>query len=140
MVDTPDGPTLADCRTEIERLHDFFVAYYTGETADISPMEAALAPDFEMVSPGGDVLDREEVIELVRSKRNGYDSGEFDIAIYGVELLDSAQTHAVARYEEHQTGPDGDDARVSTVLFRTDKDTPAGRSWVTVHETWLDAQ
>lgn len=42
----------------------------------------------------------------------------------------------VCRYEEWQTTPDGENGRVSTVVFRVDADTPGGLSWVNVHETW----
>lgn len=124
-----------DCRNEIERLHEQFVQFYTGERGDIEPVEAALEPGFEMVEPGGTVLDRESVLAMVRENGDSYAPGEFDIEIRNVERIETAGNLTVCRYEEWQTAPDGSDGRVSTVVFRADPDTPDGLSWVSVHET-----
>jgi hypothetical protein len=131
-------PTREDCRREIERLHDFFVDWYTGQADEFGRMEAAIAPGFVMVGPDSDRLDRESVLSMVREKSGGYQPGEFDIDIRNVELVDAGTEHAVCRYEEWQTTPDEEKGRVSTVLFRTDDSAPTGLAWVTVHETWLD--
>ncbi len=122
---------------EIEALHDFFVAYYTGERTDFSRFPAALAADFEMVTPGGSCLDREAVLELVEKRGDTYDPGEFDIEIRDSRIIDSGPGYALARYEEHQTTPDERTARLSTVLLHVDEGAPGGLSWVSVHETWL---
>lgn len=137
-----DAPTLPACRREIDELHDFFVAWYTGacDREGFERMEAVIAPGFEMVTPDGDRLGREAVLGMVRDAYTGRDPGTFDIEIGNVELLDGGPDHAVARYEEWQTTPDGEDGRVSTVLFRPDPDAPNGLVWVTVHETWLDTE
>ena len=132
------APTVADCREEIERLHDFFVAWYTGETGDFEPMAAAIADDFEMIGPDGDRVGATGVLEMVREIHDEYDIGEFDIDIRNVEMVDAGDGYAVTRYEEWQTTPEGESGRLSTALFHTDDEAPAGFSWVTVHETWLD--
>ncbi|MFC7134612.1 MULTISPECIES: hypothetical protein [Salinibaculum] len=132
--------TLADCRDEIERLHEFFVAWYTGETGDFEPMAAAIGSDFEMVSPDGDRIGQEAVLEMVRETHDAYDPGEFDIDIRNVEMVDAGDGYAVPRYEEWQTTPEGENGRLSTALFHTDTEAPAGLSWVTVHETWVERE
>lgn len=137
MSDSP--PTLDTCRREIEQLHQFFVDWYTGRTQNFTRMERVIGSEFEMVTPDADVLGRNAVLEMVRDGRDNHDPGAFDIDIRAVTLLDSTETHAVVRYEEWQTSPDGEDGRISTVVFRPDSETPNGLVWVTVHETWLDS-
>ncbi len=134
----PATPTREACWREIEELHAFFVAWYTGQAEDFERMEAAIAPDFEMVTPDGDRLDRGAVLGTVRAGRGKHDPGTFDIEIRNVDLLEAGDGYAVARYEEWQTAPDGGDGRLSTVVFRPNEDAPGGLAWVTVHETWLD--
>ncbi len=133
-----DPPTLSACRREIEELHAFFVAWYTRQAGEFDRMEAVIAPDFEMVTPDGDRLDRGAVLGMVRDGRGRHEQGTFDIDVRDVALLDRSDGHAVARYEEWQTSPDGGDGRVSTVAFRPDPGAPNRLAWVTVHETWLD--
>jgi hypothetical protein len=130
-------PTLAACRREIKRLHDFFVSYYTGETDDSSPFIDALAPDFEMVGPDGDVLGRGAVVSLVEGKARAYGPGTFAIDIRNVVLVESGDGYALVRYEEHQRTPDDDTARLSSAFLRSDAGAPGGLAWKTVHETWL---
>lgn len=131
-------PTPAECQREIEALHDFFVAWYTGETTDFQRLEGALAPAFEMVSPDGERVSREAIVEAIREREGVHAPGSFDIDIRNVEMLDSGKDYAVVRYEEWQTTPDGENGRLSTVLFHADSAAPDGLSWVTVHETWLE--
>lgn len=133
-------PTITEraCRTEIEALHDFFVAWYTGRADGVDRLEAVLAPHFEMVTPDAERVGRGEVIDSVRATGDAYDPGAFDIDIKHFDAVDIHEGHAVARYEEWQHTPDGTNSRLSTVFFRADSDAPNGLSWVTVHETWLE--
>ncbi|MFT4922498.1 MAG: hypothetical protein ACI8XM_001715 [Haloarculaceae archaeon] len=134
-------PTLDACRREIEELHDFFVAWYTGacDPGDFERMADVIDPGFEMVQPGGDRVDSETVLGMVREARDQYEPEAFDIEIRNVELLDSGTDHALARYEEWQTSPDGETGRISTVLFRTDPAAPNGLVWTALQETWLES-
>lgn len=134
----PATPTREACRREIEELHAFFVAWYTGQAEGFGRMEAAIASGFEMVTPDGDRLDREAVLGMVREGRGTHDPGTFDIEIRNVDLLETGDECALVRYEEYQTAPEGGDGRVSTVLFRPDDTAPGGLAWVTVHETWIE--
>jgi len=148
--------TLDACRREIEALHAFFVGWYAGERNDFDRMERALGPGFEMITPGGERLDREEVLAAVRGAHGEHAAGAFDIEIRSVEPVDVREGVAAVRYEEWQTnsGPDagsagggGTDAaaadrattgRISTALFHADPDAPEGVAWAALHETWLE--
>lgn len=132
-------PALPTCRAEIERLHDRFVAWFTGgDDADFDEIERALAPEFEMVTPDGRRVARDAVLESIREAHGRNAPGEFDIEIRNVEVVHATDDHATVRYEEWQTTPAGETGRVSTVLFRVDPAAPGGLVWLDVHETWLD--
>jgi hypothetical protein len=131
-------PTLAECQQEIESLHDFFVAWYCGEPAEFSRLSDALGPEFEMIHPDGERVSRKAILESIRETEAAYDPGEFTIDIRNVEAVDIGDDYAVLRYEEWQTTPDGENGRLSTVLFDVDSDAPNELAWVTVHETWLE--
>lgn len=133
-------PSHATCRREIESLHEFFVDWYTGQTAEDSydRLERALAADFEMVTPDGI---RSEYADVVDGIGDGYASrepGTFDIEIRNVETRYTVDDHALVRYEEWQETPDGTTGRLSTVLFADDPDAPGDVVWLDLHETWLD--
>jgi hypothetical protein len=128
---------LANCRREIEELHAFFVGWYTGRRDDFERMKRAIGQGFEMVTPDGDCLGREAVLAMVHDGNDQYDPGEFDIEIRNVAAVDTGSDHALVRYEEWQSGPEGQDGRLSSVLFRPGKDAPRSIVWAGLHETWL---
>lgn len=135
--------TTPEYTAEIEALHAFFEDWYharvdrDGDAFD--RLRTALAEDFEMVVPSGDLRDREAVltgIEAQYGSRVDADPG-FRIEIRDVTLVDETDDRALCRYVEHQR-VDGDwEARLSTVLLGYDSDTPTGLAWRHVHETWL---
>lgn len=136
-------PPLAACTREIEGLHDFFVAWYTGQREDFARMERAIDDGFEMVTPDGDRLDRAETLAMVRDGHDRQPPGTFDIDIRAVELVErlSHPDVAIVRYEEWQTDETAqkrqETGRVSTATFRVDDAAPEGVAWTSVHETWL---
>ena len=117
-------------RTEIEELHRFFERWLGGEENDFSRCDRALAHDFTMVGPGGEVRSREA---LVKGLLDAHGKRPVAIEIRNFEMRELANELALARYEEWQD----DRGRVSTALFRVRGDAPNGIEWVTVHETWL---
>jgi hypothetical protein len=137
---TTETPAREDCCREVRELHEFFVAYYTGECPEheFERVERALAPGFEMAGPDGDRVDREQVLSWIEGKRGTYDAGAFDIEIRGCERLSAGPGFALVRYEEWQTAPDGETGRLSSALLRPDDDAPAGLRWVALQETWLE--
>ncbi|MFC7135910.1 DUF4440 domain-containing protein [Halobaculum litoreum] len=128
------------CRAEIERLHDCFVAWFTGASDDdeFAAVADALHPDFELVTPDGTRRGRESVLESIRGAHGRDEPGAFDIAIRNVAVVDATADRATVRYEEWQETPDGTTGRVSTVLFRAADDAPGGLVWRDLHETWIE--
>jgi len=119
-------------RTEIEELHRFFERWLSGDEDDFSRCDRALARDFTMVAPGGEVRTRDA---LVRGLLDAQGKRPVSIRIRNFEMFELAPELALARYEEWH----GDQGRVSTALFRVRGNAPNGIEWVTVHETWLPA-
>lgn len=126
---------------EIEALHEFFVAWFTGSIAE-SEFEtgfmARFDPDFLLIPPAGIVLDRDGIASAVR---DGYGSNPgFRIAIRNVRVRRVFEGHVLATYEEWQrnalASEPPDNARLATVLFA---DTRPLR-WLYVHETWMPAE
>lgn len=128
------------CRREIVGLHDQFVRWFTGtiDRDGFDRIEAALAPEFELVTPDGDRLERDGVLEWLRDSYGREEPGDMEIDIEDVALLETTDTHALARYEEWERTTDGRTGRISTALFRQDPDAPEGVTWVALHETALE--
>ena len=121
-------------RNEIEELHRFFELWFAGEIDDFSRCDRALASDFTMVGPGGDVSTRESLVRGLEGAR-----GQRRVAIR-IENLDVHPLDGglvLARYEEWQDEGGASQGRVSTALFRPRADAPCGIEWVTVHETFI---
>src|SRR5262249_983969 len=77
---------VALARREVLTLHEFFVAWFRPDSAvaDFNSCEAALAPDFRMVTPDGMVNDRASVVERLRRARRSQ-SADFSIVISCIE-------------------------------------------------------
>lgn len=123
-----------DCESEIIGLHAFFERWLAGETDDLSRCEAVLADGFAMVGPGGNLIDRETLLENLRAAH-----GE---RVVGIRIENYAERTIgdelrVATYEEWQDEQGTERGRLSTALFRARADTPFGVEWLHVHETWL---
>ena len=133
-------PSEDACRAEIERLHDRFVAWFTGATDpdDFDAVERALAPEFELVTPDGDRADRAAVLDSIRGAHGRNDPGTFDIEIRNVEVVHGAADRATVRYEEWQEIARGTTGRISTALLREAADAPGGLLWLDLHETWIE--
>ena len=134
-------------RTDIEReiieLHEFFEGWFTGslEQTDeqFSRVSAVLADGFVLVSPGGDLDEREPLLEGSRSAYDGRPS-DFRIWIEDVEVRHSRGDVTVVTYEEwQQSGDDEPTCRLSTVVFAEAQRTPNGVEWLHVHEVWRQA-
>ena len=127
-------------RREIEALHKFFVAWFSGSIPE-SEFDAGLLarfdPGFHLIPPAGIVLDLDGIATGIRE---GYATNpEFRIAIRNVQIRREFDGHILATYEEWQrnalASEPAENARLATVLFA---DTKLLR-WLHVHETWLPA-
>ncbi|MDJ0496420.1 MAG: DUF4440 domain-containing protein [Acidimicrobiia bacterium] len=122
-----------DCFDEVARLHRFFQDWFRGDLdrADFAICEEALAPGFAMVTPGGDHIDRDAILEAIRRHR-AREAKSFTIETVGRGYQHVNGVHLVT-YEERQAG-----AR-SSIRLSTAALTRNGPKylWHLVHETWV---
>ena len=129
---------LETCRTEIAELHAFFQAWFRAELPETDAAFArfgeALAPGFEIVTPSGKRLARDEILTGVRSARGSSDKRIWTRDERVREIADGLY---LATYEEWQADGADERGRISTAVLRERSDAPGGVEWVHVHETWL---
>ncbi|MGF1509791.1 MAG: hypothetical protein ACFB9M_09865 [Myxococcota bacterium] len=126
-------------RYEIEDLHRFFVAWFTGAIEDSDQVFAAqfssrFAPEFQMVAPSGA---RTKLPALANGLRSAHGSNPaFEIDIVDVSMVTASERVFVATYMERQRNaknthpPDND--RFSTAVFRKNDERLL---WVHLQET-----
>ncbi len=135
--------TVAQCAAEIQRLHDFFQAWFTGsvpnDAANFQAFHVAMDEEFTIIGPDGQLR---EMSALSAGLRAAYGK-EPTIRIWTeqCQLLRKLDDTILCTYEEWQQITTGDKqettARLSTVLFRRVAAAPHGLAWLHVHETWL---
>ncbi len=71
------------CQDEVADLHLFFQEWFRGVlSADgFERFEAALAPDFTIVMPGGELVERAEIVAAIRRHHGGEPTS------FGIETL-----------------------------------------------------
>ena len=99
-----DTELLARCTREIEELHTFFQAWFSGELANDEAIFGRFAntlhPDFTIVSPNGTIENNATIQQLVRS---AHGSGAIKIHIENVTARKLSNEIILAQYEEWQT-------------------------------------
>lgn len=137
---------IGQCETEIIELHRFFERWFNGELEDspeaFSRLSDVLSERFQMVSPGGETLERREVLAGVRRQHGSHRAAAepYRIEIRAVDGRFRGPGVALVTYQEWQWVDGEVRARASSALFRERKDTPEGVEWLHLHETWLPGE
>jgi hypothetical protein len=126
-------PESCICFTEVGRLHDFFQGWFRGELdpGDFAQCECSLSEGFTIVTPGGELIHRDELLAALRRHR-GREAMSFAIETMGRNCHQVNNVHLVT-YEERQYGQRSN-IRLSTAAIARDGDR---FSWHSVHETWV---
>ena len=122
-----------ECQVEVARLHHFFQEWHRGslEAEEFAQCEAALAPGFTIITPVGQLLERDEILAAVR-RHHGGEGPDFRIKTVARSCQRVRGLH-ISTYEEHQEGARSTIRLSTAVLSATD-----GRLvWHAVHETWV---
>ncbi|KAA3451902.1 hypothetical protein C7I87_04490 [Mesorhizobium sp. SARCC-RB16n] len=124
---------------EVMDLHRFFVDWFVAARADkvdFRRFETAMGDGFSMVPPDGHVLDRDAVVDHVRSSRATCDDG-FAISIEDIRPGWQTADTIVVLYVEAQLRGGKRSRRQSSAVFTTSTSAPNGVEWRHLHETWL---
>ena len=126
-------PEACECHAEVARLHDFFQEWHRGNLplAEFDTCEQALAPGFTIVTPVGQLYERDEILAAVRNHRGG-EPPDFRIHTVARSCQRVRGTH-ISTYEEHQSGTRAT-IRLSTAVLSEVNDRLV---WHSVHETWI---
>lgn len=127
---------MADWKTEIVELHQFFEDYFLGRVDDLARVDQALADDFTIVGPNGVESSRAETVEDITGAHAHTRS--LSITVTEPRLLLETDEVVVASYIENHQLSDRTNHRLSTVVFCKDSAGPNGLRWQRVHETWVD--
>lgn len=131
-------PSLEACRAEIEQHFQFMTRWQSGELDEdaFARQEKVSAPEFKIVGPNGQVIDRDGVISQLYDSKGTMEAPETDIE--DVELVKDLGEYALVRYKAVRDGDERSDT-IETVLFRDDEDAPGGLVWVDLHETYVES-
>lgn len=124
---------------EVVGMHRFFVDWFVvarADAVDFGRFEAAMGESFAMVVPDGQVLDRDAVVDHVRSSRASCDDG-FAISIEDIRPGWQSADTIVVFYVEAQLRAGKHSRRQSSAVFTTSSSAPNGVEWQHLHETWL---
>jgi hypothetical protein len=134
------NPTLfSQASAEVVGLHRFFVDWFVAaraDTVDFSRFERAMGEGLTMIAPSGQILDRDAVIDHVRSSRATCDDG-FAISIEDIRPGWQTEDSIVVLYVEAQLRGGKHSRRQSSAVFTISSSAPNGVEWRHLHETWL---
>ncbi|TPL84820.1 DUF4440 domain-containing protein [Mesorhizobium sp. B2-3-14] len=138
---TIDDRLFSQASAEVVALHRFFVDWFVASRADkvdFGRFEAVMGEGLTMIAPGGQILDRDAVIDHVRSSRATCDDG-FAISIEDIRPGWQNGDTIVVLYVEAQLRAGKHSRRQSSAVFTTRSSAPNGVQWRHLHETWLQA-
>ena len=124
---------------EVIDLHRFFVDWFVAARADavdFDRFERVMGEGLRMVTPDGKVLDRDAVVDHVRTSRASCDDG-FAISIDDIRPGWQDADTIVVFYVEAQLRAGKHSRRQSSAVFTTSSSAPNGVEWRHLHETWL---
>ncbi len=137
---TPNMTPEEKIRHEIEELHRFFEGWFTGQLTKtpsvLARLTTALADEFEIIHPGGQVTSRDALLKVIE-EAHASQAGSYEIWIDKIRVRKLGNDVYFAVYEEWQRIEGTARGRLSTALFRVQPETPLGVAWVHLQETWL---
>lgn len=129
------------CITEIEELHEFFMQWISGKLEKTEEnflrFSGSIADDFEIISPGGTTMKRDELVPFLFDWHGSRaDDESYRIWIENARVRFRDMTTILIVYEECQTIDGENTRRYASSIFSRDDSRPNGVAWRHVHETW----
>lgn len=144
VAQTAGGRSMeAVCHAEVEELHQFFQDWFNAvlpPTDDaFRRFESVMAERFMIISPNGELTEREELVDRLRAAhgiwRQGSQPGR--IWIENLQVRHTVGSQAMVLYEEWQEIEGETRGRLSTAILQRLEGTPNGLEWLHVHEVWM---
>ena len=131
-----------NCKAEIERLHAFFVDWFTGAVPrtdeQFERVSSILAPEFHFVSPRGVMEGQSHLLTGLFNAYGVHERGRFTIEIRNVRVMYRKSGICLMTYEQWQrVKGEKETARIATATFREKLGPWNHVEWLSVHETWL---
>jgi len=125
---------------EIVELHQFFMDWFNSKLentdAEFARFADTVGPDFHIVSPSGQLTDRETLLTQLRGAYGARPGAK--LWIENAALRTQIGDIAIVTYEEWQTNNRETTSRMSTAVFQKTATAPNGLLWLHVHETWFE--
>jgi hypothetical protein len=132
---------IKNCEKEVIELHRFFEEWLNGTIANsdetLSRVNTALGDDFLIISPNAKQTKKPALLHSLKNSHGAWNNGRIWIKHINRRLLNNDL--CLITYEEWQNKGDGenDRGRLSSALFRKNKEAPCGVQWVHLHEVWI---
>jgi mannose-6-phosphate isomerase-like protein (cupin superfamily) len=128
-----DAPFVDCARREIDDLQRFLQGWYRGtETRDIGRVARALASEFELLAPTGDVISRDQLLTELVAERGAHPALTITIEHVGVRKAEEGATSI--EYVERHIERGATDTRLCCALLRRDSKQSHMMELVAIHE------
>lgn len=139
--DDSSSSIITKVQLEIDRLHGFFVEWFTGSidntNENFALVDESLAENFHLVNPQGVTTARGALLQALQSSYNSRRGQVYNIECRNVQLLQKHLGMYLVSYEEWQQIEETETARVVSAWLCDDKEREDCLQWVHVHETWM---
>ncbi len=126
---------------EVHDFHAFLADWFAGRAeaggAALSEQLRRFAPGLQYINPSGATGDA-AFIENALADAHGADPS-IAIEVRNATVRRADENSVLVTYEEHQTGGNENNSRLTTALFVPKTDAPNGVGWFHVHEVWLES-
>ena len=120
------------CR-EVEELHAFFGQWYTASApVQLERVSSVLAPEFELLSPVGELLTRQRLLSELAAEQGAYP--DLAISVEGLNAVPSANGNVTVRYTEVHVEGGACERRRCCALLRPSPKACNGLAWVAIDE------
>lgn len=129
-----DASEIARCaEREVRELHAFFGHWYRASAAvELERASSVLAPEFELLSPDGELLTRQRLLSELAAERGVYP--ELRISVEEIRTVPLANGEVTVRYIEIHVERGECERRSCCALLRRCSAAVNGLAWVAIDE------
>ena len=126
---------------EIYELHSFFESWYRGEIQntdkEFSRLEGVLAPEFTLITPDGHVVERDQLLALMRAEYAT--KPDIKIQVENCRLRFADDNIFVVIYEERGVLKERQKTSLITAILRKNQRKKNELDWIHIHEVEIAA-